>query len=386
MSVEAIQAITETRNEMKKETELKDQQNNSLATNENAENNKKNNGDNYQMHDHDSAIGTSSMKSQHMVTKEQSLSVEEMQIPADKPLVEQSPERNTGAAQTLPKDEFEGKSSGRRPATACANSPLSVGRKDVQDYYQSSQWIQSYINKHKPAMPNEQTKKMNVFERLSAPSQISYRISARQRARARLSIVMNSTDRRNELLAFNQRREPHKETCKSPFPTITRLQKSFDFSQLSNKKEQNIKSRLPLHYNYKQTIRTTPTIEKQTLIRRKSIEAKQSGTQTRPTTTPIEPLPVQLTQTLAEEKPTSVVDDKASEVSIKILGIDGLNAMGPFEITPEGYDSRYSAVKNAQNFDWDQEDCEIIRQSKIKCRQWLEQQMAILSKYSAHRI
>lgn len=168
-------------------------------------------------------------------------------------------------------------------------------------------------------------KNMNVFERLSSPSKVATTITARQRSSARLSLSMM--------------RKQYKKETKPSFMFIQR---------------EGAKSAAPCLPSGK--------------IRR----AHNPHTTTR--------------HDMTKSHRVMTCTDK-SQISDDYHQYDHIPELEcrPFEITPIGYDYRYAAMKyhnsisNQAHSEDESESGEIMKKAKLKCRQWLDHQLAVLT-------
>ncbi|XP_067936942.1 uncharacterized protein [Watersipora subatra] len=334
MSTEALQAIDETRQEMKKNikenvtasqgpvTNTKspsmemDTPNPSLANKD------------QKTDDTDSAIGTGSMRSNPVIVGEASASkTTSPMIPPDK-------------SRPLPKRMFH----------VMTDEEIKERHESRHPSLRPSQFAQECIQRHMPlAAEPAQTKKQSVFERLSTPATISYKPTARQRARARLSLSLSHNTNKQSYLAFGQRREPgvRRDSLKSAFPTVLRSMKEEGNIRITGKTEINkrimINNNKPKHTGYPSLSKSYAKLE-------------------------------------LCDKPPTPRDDYSDDSIAEVQG-NRLHTARQFEITPMGYDSRYLALRYDQPLysNKDFEECEIIQQSKEKCQQWLAQQTTILT-------
>ena len=224
-----------------------------------------------------------------------------------------------------------------RPSTVCTN-PAAVKRHSISGKGQvealppsprSSQWVHTSPNMAS-SWVNEATTdfgKMNVFERLSSPTRASYKITARQRSNARLSLSM--------------KRKEIRENSKPSFMFIQRDGAKSAMTAVNRQRSQS----LP---------RKDSTVQRGTNAVKHSYEYKPLGD-----------------KRLSDYE---ILDDHVPELEAR-----------PFEITPPGYDYRFAAMKyddiigRPAYSDDELESCEIVKQAKIKCRQWLAHQMSVLA-------
>ena len=251
------------------------------------------------VHDVDSAIGTYSMESQTNSTRDAEV-LEGLRPPkVNGKLVNKVTCENekTNTHESLPPDT-------QAAITSCHGN-------------QNTDWNLT-TNIH-TAVAEPVKRSSNVFERLSAPRVPEYRITARQRTKARLSLKLADSQQHS--------------------PTIRR--RTVTKTQLPKLRPERCKTAKPSA----------------------SSEANESLKQ--------------------ELRPRTSHDWRERTYSHPIR--PETDDDGPFEITPLYYDSRYSAMRyggdflsHVPNAD-DEESWEIIRQSKIKCTQWLMNQMSLVS-------
>lgn len=283
----------------------------------------------HETEDNDSAIGTSSMKSNPAMSANNHTTDQQKSSPIPLPV---------GPPEHV------------RPGTVCATESEMRRRHELRyPSLQSSPFLQDCVRRHTPSALPTETKKLNVFERLSAPAPISYKPTARERTRARLSLSLSLGNARHDTLAFGQRREPgtRRDSLRSAFPTVLRAQREPEHKTIPLKRE-NTKIHLQNH---------KPSVHKQ--INNSHTKKLQENT------VPATKLP-------------PPIADSASE---KSTSERKLHTSRQFEITPMGYDSRYAALKydTPSPYPGDFEECELIQESRRKCQLWLAHQVALLT-------
>lgn len=329
MSTEALQAIDETRQEMNKKNIKENITESCVPADEghitptSPDQSKQVTGQ-QKSDDNDSAIGTSSLRSHPLVNVETEVTHPRQPTPPSTP-PDRARSQTVCAFHTITDDEIKQRHESRHPS------------------FQPSQFAQDCIKKHLPFATPTNNKKLSVFERLSAPAPISYKPTARQRTRARLSLSLSVNNDKGGILAFGQRKEQgyRREGLKSAFPTILRTQRKEEYTK-------------PKAIPNKTTTKNSQPADK--AVNQPTISTSYAKLE------------------IAERQPTP--PGNSSSKSSKTGQGKPLHTQRQFQITPMGYDSRYMALKYDQPLytDNDFDELEWIEHSKMKCQQWLAHQ------------